>query len=82
MRRYSASEARKSLAGLLDAAEHGEDVVIERRGVRFALKARSTRRKGRRRSVVAWVDPAVDAGNWTWELGVRGLRFAARGRRS
>lgn len=68
---------------LLDAAEAGDPVVIERRGVRFRLESeRSSRRPtAGRRSVIEYVDPAVLQGQWTWAWGTKGLRFVARRRR-
>jgi len=39
MKRYTTAQARKQFAELLDAAERGQDVVIERRGVLFVLHA-------------------------------------------
>ena len=37
VKRYSASELRQNLARVLDEVEHGERVVVERRGRRFHL---------------------------------------------
>ena len=77
--RLSAAAARQRFSDLLDAAERGEDVVIERRGVRFELVSRpSSKGQRRQRSIIEWVDPAVDSGQWSWELGADGLAFAAR----
>jgi hypothetical protein len=78
MKRYSAAQARQHLAAVLDAAEAGESVVIERAGVRFQVRAEAKRRRGRRPRLVEWLDPAVEAGNWTWISTKRGLRFSAR----
>jgi antitoxin (DNA-binding transcriptional repressor) of toxin-antitoxin stability system len=79
MKRYSAAAARQRFSHLLDAAEQGEGVVIERRGVQFELRQLQTRKAaGRRKSLVASVDPAVESGQWTWQLGARGLQFTAR----
>jgi antitoxin (DNA-binding transcriptional repressor) of toxin-antitoxin stability system len=82
MKRYSTAQARAQLASLLDAVEGGETVVIERRGVRFTLRAEETkpRRTSRADSLIARVDPAVLSGNWTWTWDERGVRFARRGR--
>jgi antitoxin (DNA-binding transcriptional repressor) of toxin-antitoxin stability system len=75
------AEARARFGEILDAAEKGLPVVIERRGVRFRLIAES----GATRAAVAdaamfeFVDPAVMSGQWTWRTdGVRGVKFAAR----
>lgn len=79
MKRYSAAEARQRLADVLDAAERGEVVVIERRGIRFDLRRRPTKRTTkRRRSLIEHVDGAIDAGQWTWEPGPDGLEFVPR----
>lgn len=79
MKRYSASQARQHLSDLLDAAERGEAVVIERGERRFVVK---TERRARPKKVppsrVEWMDPAVEAGQWTWQTGPRGLEFAPR----
>jgi len=82
MTRYTAAEARKHLSGLLNAAERGQEVVIERKGVRFVVKAeRSAPRPAQRReSIFEFIDPVVMEGEWTWAWGRRGLRFARRGR--
>lgn len=80
MRRYTSSELRSRLAEVLDAAERGEGVVIERRGVRFALRAerRTSARRSRRRSLIEALDPAVADGQWTWAWGPGGLQFDGR----
>ena len=79
MKRYSAAAARQQLSHLLDAAEQGEGVVIERRGVQFELRPLKAKTKpARRASLVAAVDPAVASGQWTWRLGAGGLEFASR----
>jgi hypothetical protein len=83
MRRYTAAQARQNLARLLDTAENGQSVVIERRGVRFVLRADRMKRRSRirRRPIIEILDPAVARGQWTWDWGPGGLRFVARGRR-
>jgi antitoxin (DNA-binding transcriptional repressor) of toxin-antitoxin stability system len=67
MKRYTAAEARARFADVLDHAEGGEPVVIERNGVRFQV----TRAPARRRTTVTEplidiLDPAVERGEWTW----------------
>jgi len=83
MKRYTTAQARKQFAELLDAAERGQDVVIERRGVLFVLHAGPSRRSRPRRRVplIEWVDPVIMEGQWTWRWDRKGLRFAPRGRR-
>jgi antitoxin (DNA-binding transcriptional repressor) of toxin-antitoxin stability system len=83
MKRYTTAQARQRIAELLDSAERGQPVVIERRGIRFVVRARRDppRRMGRRKSAIAQMDPAVAAGDWTWSWNADGLRFATRRRR-
>ena len=76
-KRYTASVARERLADLLDAAEAGEPVVIERRGVRYTLaKAGATQPARVRRALVVAADPAVVDGQWSWAWDEGGLSFA------
>ena len=82
MKRFRAAAARQHLAEVLDAAERGETVIIERRDVQFRVepltkRATSTRRAPR----FQLVDSALASGEWTWTLGPKGLRLAAKGRR-
>jgi antitoxin (DNA-binding transcriptional repressor) of toxin-antitoxin stability system len=87
MKRYTVAQARSNFSRLLDAAETGDAIVIERRGTRFRLEAeRRGRHDGRRRtravrSIIAYIDPAVSEGQWTWEWAKGGLRFSQRRRR-
>jgi len=78
MRRFTAAQARQHLSNVLDAAEAGEPVVIERRGVRFAVRTEPKAASRRRTPLVEWMDPAVETGNWTWEWTSKGLRFSGR----
>jgi prevent-host-death family protein len=83
MKRYTVAQARQRFAELLNAAETGQPVIIERRGTRFVLqtdRARPRRPAGRR-PVIEIVDPAVGAGEWTWDWTREGLRFAGRAKR-
>lgn len=87
MKRYSVAQARSHFSHLLDAAEAGDAVVIERRGTRFLLQTdrdgtrRTVRRTATPPPIIAYVDPAVLAGQWRWEWVKGGLRFAARRKR-
>jgi hypothetical protein len=84
MKRYTAAQARQRFAEVLDAAENGQDVVIERPGVRFSVRTQSTKATRRRAPspFFSYVDPAVLSGTWTWSWGRGGLRFAGKkGRR-
>jgi prevent-host-death family protein len=78
MRRATAAQARQHFAELLDAAERGEQVIIERRGIRFVLAPQRRRSRPKRMSLLEILDPAVESGQWTWEAGPKGIRFAAR----
>jgi prevent-host-death family protein len=78
MKRYTAAQARQHLSNVLDAAEAGEPVIIERRGVRFAVHTDKKVATRRRAPLVEWMDPAVEAGDWTWEWTSKGLRFSGR----
>lgn len=80
MKRYTVSVARERLADVLDAAESGERVIIERRGVRYQIQPEV---KPRRSNLsfgpkITKVDAAVNAGQWTWKLGPDGLEFVPR----
>jgi hypothetical protein len=86
MKRYTAAKARQQFSFLLDTAERGESVIIERRGVRFRIRAErqsALKATARRAPVIEFVDPAVAAGRWSWNWRPEGLRFVAakRGRR-
>jgi hypothetical protein len=76
MKRCSAANARAQFSALLDAAEKGEIIVIERRAARSSLRAegraKPQRRPGR---CIEYVDPVVLEGQWTWSRDVRGLSF-------
>lgn len=75
MKRYSVAEARARFSDLLDAAEQGQPVVIERRGVRFVIRPDDSPRRGSRQKMIEYVDPDVANGQWTWEWSADGLAF-------
>jgi antitoxin (DNA-binding transcriptional repressor) of toxin-antitoxin stability system len=79
MTAFRVAEARARFGDLLDEAESGGTVVIERRGVRFLLapEAPSTA-PARSRGRLAYVHPDVESGTWTWASSARGLRFRPR----
>jgi len=85
MKRYSVAQARIHFSHLLDAAEAGDAVVIERRGTRFRLETDrsrpAVRRTAKPRSVIEYVDPVVLEGQWTWQWADGGLRFTPRRKR-
>ena len=77
------AEARARFGEILDAAEKGLPVVIERRGVRFRLVADVAERATKPDAAMFdFVDPDVMGGQWTWRAnGARGMQFAARRKR-
>jgi len=76
------AEARARFGEILDEAEKGTPVFIERRGVRFRLVADpgqpSTAAKP---ALFDFVDTAVMSGQWTWKAGAKGLAFSSRRKR-
>jgi antitoxin (DNA-binding transcriptional repressor) of toxin-antitoxin stability system len=80
MKRYGVSAARERLADILDAAEAGERVIIERRGVEYTIAARKPGARARtaRRSLIASADPAIMNGQWTWSWKGGGLALSKR----
>jgi antitoxin (DNA-binding transcriptional repressor) of toxin-antitoxin stability system len=80
MKGFKVAEARARFGDLLDQAEQGVPIVIERRGVRFTLAAE--RAEGRKPVAQARffdaVDPAILSGEWTWTAERSGLRFRPR----
>ena len=84
MKGYKVAEARARFGEVLDDAEKGIPVVIERRGVRFRILAEpvvSPKAAKASKAVFDFVDPAVADGQWTWKTGKRGLAFTPRKRR-
>lgn len=70
MTRVSATEARKRLFKLLDAAERGETVVLERKGVRFRIAVEPMSEAAPREAedaLIEILDPTILSGEWTWE---------------
>lgn len=68
MKRYTVSQVRERLAEALDQADKGVPVVIERKGIRYSLKVdRPARRRKKRPAMFKILDPAVAAGQWTWD---------------
>jgi prevent-host-death family protein len=82
MKVYSVSLARAHLSDLLDAAEKGEQVVIERRGIRHAITVQEPAAKWTgRRPQLDIADDAVEAGTWNWSWNAGGIRFRGAARR-
>jgi antitoxin (DNA-binding transcriptional repressor) of toxin-antitoxin stability system len=82
-KRFAVADARERFAELLDDAERGASVVIERRGVQYQLsvlrkKASPVRTQPSRIEVV---DPAVADGNWSWNWSDKGVSFRRRAKR-
>jgi hypothetical protein len=80
MKGFTVAEARARFGDLLDQAEQGEAVVIERRGVRFTLRSEALAAPRQPAPFFEWLNPDVEAGQWTWELTKSGAKF--RGRRA
>jgi antitoxin (DNA-binding transcriptional repressor) of toxin-antitoxin stability system len=78
MKGFSVAEARARFGDLLDSAEQGEQVVIERHGIRFVLQAETASTTRDARPMLEWIDPAVEAGEWTWDMTDRGTTFKPR----
>jgi hypothetical protein len=81
MKRYPVSVARERLADILDAADAGQRVVIERRGVRYVIEAEKRRRpvvRRRQPALIKVVDAAIRSGEWTWTWSGDSLAFAPR----
>ena len=80
MKHLKVAEARARFGEILDEAERGVPVFIERRGVRFRVTAETAKstRKVASPDPFSYVDPAVMSGNWTWKPGSKGLTFVAR----
>ena len=74
------AEARAKFSHLLDEADQGETVIIERHGVQYTLKSQPAQTKPHpaKNRYFEWVDPAVMSGQWTWTLTKKGLRFKPR----
>lgn len=82
MSHWKVAEARARFGEILDEAERGNPVVVERRGVRFRLTAEAAPpRRSPAPPLFEFVDSAIADGQWTWKSGPRGLRFSSRKRR-
>ena len=82
MKPLKVAEARAKFGEILDEAEGGTPVTIERRGVRFTLSAeRRAPAKVSRAALFEHVDAQLLTGQWTWKPSARGLTFSARRKR-
>lgn len=79
MKRFSAASAKQRLSYLLDAAERGEPVIIERRGVSFRVQPERqvSLQKARRRPILEILDPSITKGDWEWKWARGELSFVA-----
>ena len=75
--------ARERFADVLDEAERSGAVVIERRDVKYVIRAiRKSRPRRSGKSIIETVDKDVASGQWRWDWTADGIRFAGRRRRS
>lgn len=82
MEHLKVAEARARFGEVLDEAEKGTPVLIERRGVRFRVVAeKGSPVKGSKPALFDFVDAGVMAGQWTWKAGAKGLAFTPRRKR-
>ena len=81
MAKYTVGLVRERLSEALDAAQRGEPVIIQRKGVEYRLSVEPARRRPKRATPrVEILDPAVAEGQWTWDASGGGARFTARRR--
>lgn len=78
MKALRVAEARARFGEVLDRAEQGDDVFIERNGVRFLVKVEKTAAPVAHAPLFTKVHRDVVGGQWSWSLSERGLRFRAR----
>ena len=82
MTHMKVAEARARFGEILDEAEKGTPVVIERRGVRFRVIAEPGETSaGPNPTLFDFVDPSVLSGQWTWKAGAKGVAFSPRRKR-
>jgi prevent-host-death family protein len=77
MKFLKVAEARARFGEVLDQAEAGAPVLIERRGVRFRVVVDGAPKR-RAAASFDYVDDEVIDGQWTWEPGDAGISFKAR----
>lgn len=87
MKKYTVGMARERFAQALDEAQRGEPVFIERKGVTYRLSVEKPAKAARsKKPYIEVMDPAVEAGLWTWDWSPGKLRFRSKlkkaGRRS
>jgi antitoxin (DNA-binding transcriptional repressor) of toxin-antitoxin stability system len=82
MKGFTVAEARARFGDLLDEAEQGNAVAIERHGVRFILRAEPAAPAREASALFEWLDPAVEAGQWSWDMTPGGVKFKGTRRRA
>jgi antitoxin (DNA-binding transcriptional repressor) of toxin-antitoxin stability system len=73
MKRYTVSETREQFADVLNEADRGGGVIVERGEAQYVI---TPRRKSRVRApspMFEILEPAVADGQWTWTLTPEGL---------
>ena len=65
MARYTATDARRQLFNLLDAAEQGQEIILERRGKRFKLILEPQKAQSNKNPMI-FMDENLESGQWTW----------------
>jgi hypothetical protein len=78
MKGFRVAEARAIFGELLDRAENGDPVFIERRGVRFSLRAEPPAPVKTPEPPFTHVDDAVAKGEWEWRWAKNGVAFRPR----
>lgn len=79
MKKYTVSLVRERFAQALDEAERGEPVFIERKGVTYRLSVdRPMKTATSRKTHFEILDPAVEAGQWTWDWSPGRLTFRSK----
>lgn len=79
MEHLKVAEARARFGEILDQAEKGRTVFIERRGIRFRLVAEPGDTAARAQApLFDSVDADVMAGQWTWATQAKGVAFTPR----
>ena len=81
-KRYTVVQARERLSTVLDEAEQGKPVFIERRGVRYQVSVVASHRRRRKAApAIEITDPAIENGQWSWTWGAQGVSFRAARKR-
>jgi antitoxin (DNA-binding transcriptional repressor) of toxin-antitoxin stability system len=79
MKKYKVWMVRERLSEALDYARAGEPVFIERKGVTYRLSVEpATKKKAPAKARLEVLDPALTAGDWSWDWSGGELKFRAR----